>query len=315
MWISPVRSRLSLATTGVCLVTALLAPAGAQAQQLVNGKLVIFRAHHALNPYYDAVGEPPIKAVVYDRPAYGCLPIPRASLDFGGHNLLNLSDATVVPFTGTNCDGLQAPTLGLPFLATPNQGIHLDAANSLRLEPPGAAGNVLGAIGTGLAGVVGLITGTRLETGPMPIPDASLYFMPTPDGQVSADRDPARRCRSTNASVHMAYNASPDWMYLAADPPVTVRGRTVLGCTARTGVIPPGNIQHLFFGANFSYSLSPVAPVTAKATRGVRAACRQPLSRSASRSARARARRQAANCEKAMMYAKERRAATRRATR
>ena len=194
-----------------------------------------------------------------------------------------------------------------------NQGIHIDFANSLRLVPAGAEGNLLGGIGTGIARVVGLITGTQLETGPTPIPNAALYFMPTPDGQVSADRNPGSRCRSTNASVHMAYNASPNWMYLSVDPPVQLPavGR-VLGCTVRTGAIPPGTIQHLFLGANFSYNLSPTAPRTSKATPKVRAACRQDVSRSASRGTKTRARKQATNCEKALMYAKDRKAAMRR---
>jgi hypothetical protein len=312
MSISPARLLLALATAGAMLVASLLAASSAQAQQRVDGKIVIFRAHHTVNVYYDVVGEPPIQALVYDRPAYGCLPIPRGNLDFGGHNLLNLTNATVVPFMGPNCDGLQAPTIGLPFLATPNQGIHIDAANSLRLQPPGAAGSILGAIGTGLAGVVGLITGTQLETGPTPVPNAALYFMPTPDGQISADRDPQGTCRSTNASVHMAYNASPNWMYLASDPPVKpLFGGKTLGCSSRSGVIPPGNILHLFLGANFSYNLSPTAPVTSKATASVRAACRQQVRRLASRRAKASARKQATNCEKALMYAKDHKAATR----
>jgi hypothetical protein len=314
MLISRARVLRALATAGALLIAALVTAVNAQAQQRVDGKIVIFKAHHTLNAYYAAVGEPPAPAIVYDRPDFGCLPIPRESLDVGGHNLLNLtSDATVIGYTGTNCDGLPAPTVGFPFVATPNQGIHIDFANSLRLVSPGAEGSLLGAIGTGIASVVGLITGTQLETGPTPVPNASLYFMPTPDGQVSADRDPGSRCRSTNAGVHMAYNASPNWMYLSADPPVQVPlfGR-VLGCTVRTGAIPPGTIQHLFLGANFSYTLSSTAPRTSKATASVRGACRQQVRRSASRATRTRARRQATNCEKALMYAKDRKAAMRR---
>jgi hypothetical protein len=313
---STCRARLlvPLATLAAVLIAAVFAVPTAQAQERVDGKIVIFKAHHALNLYYDVVGEPPAKAIVYDRPPFGCLSIPRESLDVGGHNLLNLtSNATVIGYTGTNCEGLPAPTIGIPFVATPNQGIHIDFANSLRLVAPGAAGNLLGGIGTGVANIVGLITGTSLQTGPTPVPNAALYFMPTPDGQVSADRDPGTKCRSTNASVHIAYNASPNWMYLSVDPPVRLPlfGQ-VLGCTARQGAIPPGTIQHLFLGANFSYSLSPVAPVTSAATASVRAACRRHVSRSASRRAKASARLQATNCEKALMYAKDRRAATRR---
>ncbi len=314
MLISRARVLSVLATAGVLLVAALVTAANAQAEQQVDGKIVIFKAHHALNPYYDALGEPPAPAIVYDRPEFGCLSIPRESLDVGGHNLLNLtSDASVVAYTGTDCDGLPAPTIGFPFVATPNQGIHIDFANSLRLVPAGAEGNLLGGIGTGIARVVGLITGTQLETGPTPIPNAALYFMPTPDGQVSANRNPGSRCRSTNASVHMAYNASPNWMYLSVDPPVQLPavGR-VLGCTVRSGAIPPGTILHLLLGANFSYNLSPTAPRTSKATARVRAACRQDVSRSASRGTKTRARKQATNCEKALMYAKDRKAAMRR---
>ena len=314
MSIPRTRFLLPLTTVAAVLVTAFSAGAAAQAQERVDGKLVIFKAHHALNPYYDVVGEPPAPAIVYDRPKFGCLPIPRQSIDVGGHNLLNLtSNASVIGYTGTDCTGLPAPTLGIPFVATPNQGIHIDFANSLRVTSPGAAGSLLGAIGTGVSTVVGLITGTRLETGPTPVPDASLYFMPTPDGQISADRDPGSSCRSTNASVHMAYNASPNWMYTSVDPPVKVPVvGTVLGCTVSYGAIPPGSIQHLVLGANFSYSLSPNAPATSKATANVRAACRQHVRRSASRRARARARKQATNCEKALMFAKDRKAAARR---
>ena len=55
-----------LATAGVLLVAALVTAANAQAEQQVDGKIVIFKAHHALNPYYDALGEPPAPAIVYD---------------------------------------------------------------------------------------------------------------------------------------------------------------------------------------------------------------------------------------------------------
>jgi hypothetical protein len=313
MLISRARILPSLATAGTLLVAALCVAANAQAQARVDGKIVIFKAHHTLNPYYAAVGEAPAAAVVYDRPAFGCLPIPRQNIDFGGHNLLNLtSNAAVIGYTGSNCDGIPSPAVSLPIVAAPNQGIHVDFANSLRLVSPGAAGNILAGIGTGIANVVGLITGTSLETGPTPVPNASLYFMPTPDGQVSADRDPGSTCRSTNASVHMAYNASPKWMYTWIDPPVEVPfAGTVLGCTVGLAAIPPGSIQHLFLSANFSYSLSPVAPATAKATARVKAACHQHVSGSASRRARARARTQATNCEKSLMYAKARKAAMR----
>ncbi len=44
----------------------------------------------------------------------------------------------------------------------------------------------------------------------------------------------------------------------------------------------------------------------------MRAACRQHVSASASRRARAAARKQATNCEKALMFAKDRKAAMRR---
>ena len=75
----------------------------------------------------------------------------------------------------------------------------------------------------------------------------------------------------------MVYNASTNWMYTSVDPTVKVPFfGTVLGCTVSYGAIPPGTIQHLFLGANFSYSLSPAAPATSKATATVRAACRQP---------------------------------------
>ena len=312
MLLSRARLLLTAATAGALLVAALGA-ANAQAQTRVDGKIVIFKGHHTLN-VPQTVASPPAKAIVYDRPEFGCLPIPRDSLDVGGHNLLNLtSDATVIGYTGYNCDGIQSPTLGIPFVATPNQGIHIDFANSINLVPPGSAGSLLGGIGTGIASVVGLITGTQLETGPAPIPNAALYFMPTPDGQVSADRSPGTSCRSTNAGVHMGYNASPNWMYLAVEPPLQlpVLGR-VLGCTVRSKAVPPGTIAHLFAGANFSYSLSPNAPLTSKATASVRAACRQQVSRSASRRARASARKQATNCEKAMMFEKDHKAATRR---
>ncbi len=314
MSIARARLLLPLATAGALLVAAVFAAADARAQERVDGKLVIYKNHHTLNIYYDIVPLDPAKAIVYDRPEFGCLPIPRESIDVGGHNLLNLtSNATVIGYTGNNCDGLPAPTLGFPFVATPNQGIHIDFANSLRLVPPGADANILGGIGTGVAAVVGVLTGTQLETGLTPVPNASLYFMPTPDGQVSADRNPGSKCRSTNAGVHMVFNNSPNWMYLAVDPPIKlpVFGQ-VLGCSVPNGVVPPGTIQHLFFGANFSYNLSPVAPVTTKATAAVRAACRQQVSRSASRRARASARKQARNCEKALMFAKDRKAATRR---
>ncbi len=314
MSISRTRLLLSLTTFAAVLVTALCAATAAQAQARVDGKIVIYKAHHTLNLYYDVVGEPAAAAIVYDRPAFGCLPIPRESLDVGGHNLLNLtSNASVIGYTGKNCTGLPAPTLGIPNVATPNQGIHIDFANSLRLVSPGVAGSLLGAIGTGVSTVVGLITGTQLETGPTPVANASLYFMPTPDGQISADRDPGSSCRSTNASVHMVYNASTSWMYTSVDPTIKVPlFGTVLGCTVSYGAIPPGTIQHLFFGANFSYSLSPVAPATSKATATVRAACRQHVRGSASRRARARARKQSSNCEKALMFAKDRRAGVRR---
>lgn len=301
------RSCRPLAVVSALLAVALCAPGVAHAQARATGKIVIFPASSILNVPKLVTGEPPGQAVVFESPAYGCLEIPRETiLGVGGHNLLNLTNATITAYMGAGCQGIPAPTLILPptNVSVPNTGIHIDFANSIRVAPPDAASAIFA------AGLSLPVTFTNLPSGPNPISDAPLQFMPTPDGRIAADPNPGSgRCKPINPAVHNVYNASTtNWVYLWVDPPLPLTG----GCNLPLAAIPPGYIQHLVLNPNGGYSVSSRAPSTPGATASVRAACRKHVRRTTSRRAKKLARVRAATCEKSLMWATSRSASARR---